>query len=79
MTFEERFPNLRGKEQLFFFPIDVACYGIPLGLVEENCLDKQFVRENILVLEEEFWHIIGEDDNTKAREIVKALIAGLKL
>ena len=40
---------------------------------------KQKVKEQIIALEEEFWHIIGEDNNDKAHEIVKAILKELKL
>jgi hypothetical protein len=40
---------------------------------------KQRVKEQIIALEEEFWHIISEDDTDKAHEIVKAILKELKL
>ena len=40
---------------------------------------KDHHRKLIISLEEEFWHIIGEDDSRKAGEIVQAILKELKL
>lgn len=48
-------------------------------MIRTYCLDKERVRNIILSCEEEAWHIIGDDDNKKAREIIMFILKELEL
>lgn len=75
MNFEEQFSSLEGT---YTFN-DPVCILIEKSKIQEHCIDKQRVENIIEGLEEEFFLIIGEDNNKKAIQIKKVILGELGL